>query len=139
MTEPVGSTTARSEAERLELYRLGTPCTVKAGCALTTEGAPGRDAFYVVAGHARVTADGVLLAHIGPDEFIGEMALIDHGPRSASVIAESPMQVLAFDASAFAALLDDERIARGVQRQLVGRLRAARKPTNPTNHRRKTS
>ncbi len=139
MIEPGRSTTERSEAERRELHRLGTLCTVKAGCALTTEGTPGRDAFYVVAGQARVTADGVLLAHIGPDEFIGEMALIDHGLRSASVVAESPMQVLNFDASAFAALLDDERIARSVQRQLVGRLRAAGQSTNRTNLRRNES
>ena len=137
MTEPVGSTTERSEAERRELYRLGTLCTVRAGCALTTEGTPGRDAFYVIEGRARVTANGVLVAHIGPDEFVGEMALIDHGCRSASVVAESPMRVLAFDAPAFAALLDDERLARGVQRQLVGRLRAAHRSTNPTNLRRK--
>ena len=139
MTEPVCTTAERSQAERLELYRLGTLCTVQAGCALTTEGTAGRDAFYVVTGHARVTADGTLVAHIGPDEFIGEMALIDHGPRSASVVAESPMQVLAFDASAFSALLDDRQVARGVQRQLVGRLRAARRSSNATNLRRKKS
>ena len=139
MTEPVRSTTEPREAERRALHHLGTLCSVKEGCALTTEGTPGRDAFYVIEGRARVTADGMLLAHIGPDEYIGEMALIDHGCRSASVVAESPMQVLAFDAPAFAALLDDERLARGVQRQLVGRLRATRHSTNPTNLRRKKS
>ena len=125
MTKPGHDHSERSEARLQELFRIGTLCTVKAGCALTTEGTPGRDAFYVVEGTARVTADGLLLAHVGPDQFIGEMALIDHGPRSASVVADSPMRVLAFDAPAFAALLDDRRLSRAVQRQLVRRLRAA--------------
>ena len=124
MTKPGHTHNQRSETDLRELYRFGTLCAVKPGCALTTEGTHGRDAFYVVDGTARVTTDGLLLAHLGPDQFIGEMALIDHGPRSASVVADSPMQVLAFDAAAFSALLDDRRLSRCVQRQLVERLRA---------------
>lgn len=133
MTKPPHSRSERSETDLRELFRIGTLCTVKAGSALTTEGTLGRDAFYVVEGTARVTADGLLVAHVGPDHFIGEMALIDHGPRSASVVADSPMRVLAFDAPAFAAVLDDRRLSRGVQRQLVERLRNTA-PSTPTNH-----
>jgi CRP/FNR family cyclic AMP-dependent transcriptional regulator len=138
MAKPGSSHNQRSEADLRHLHRIGTLCAVKPGCALTTEGLPGRDAFYVVEGTARVTTDGLLLAQVGPDQFVGEMALIDHGPRSASVVADSPMQVLAFDATAFSVLLDDRRLARSVQRQLVERLRATQlsTPSNQTHNRR---
>jgi CRP-like cAMP-binding protein len=38
---------------------------------------------------------------------IGEMALVDHRPRSASVIAESPMRLVAFDTDDFKRLLSE--------------------------------
>ena len=79
---------------------------------LVHEGSPGRDAFLVLEGTARVTAAGRLLAHVGPGDFVGEMALLDGGRRSASVTADSAMRVLAFDAPAFAALLDDPAFCR---------------------------
>ena len=114
----------------LELRDLGTPVGVRIGCSLITEGTPGRDVFLVVEGHARVTKDGRVIAHVGPGDFVGEMALIDHGPREASVTATTPMQVIAFDAPGFAALLDDPLVARELRRQLVARLRAAMTSTS---------
>jgi CRP-like cAMP-binding protein len=118
-----------------ELRHLGTPVGVRTGCSLITEGRPGRDVFLVVEGHARVTRDGRVIGHVGPGDFVGELALIDHGPREASVTATTPMQVVAFDAPGFAALLDDPLVAREVRRQLVARLRAAMNTnSNPTSH-----
>ena len=52
--------------------------------------------LVVAGGHGRV------LDTAGPGEAVGEMALIDHRPRSATVVAESPMTLLAFDTKAFA-------------------------------------
>ncbi len=121
----------RSIAEVAGQHGLGTRTAVRPGCALTTEGTFGRDAFIVVEGTARVTRDGGVVAEVGPDQFIGEMALIDHGPRSASVVATTPMRVLTFDAPAFASLLADPFIARELRRQVVGRLRSALL-SNPT-------
>lgn len=125
-------------AQLAELHGLGTLTVVRVGCPLTTEGTPGRDAFIVVEGIARVTKDGRLIAHVGPGDVVGEMALTDHGPRSASVVATSPMRVLTFDAPSFAALITDPLVSRELRRQVVERLRAALLPisTNqPTNRR----
>lgn len=109
---------------------LGTACAVGAGRDLTREGTPGRDAFFVLEGTARVTAEGHVVAHVGPGDFIGEFALIDAGPRSATVTAESPMRVLAFDAPAFASLLGDPQVSRTVLRALVARLRSSNNTTD---------
>jgi CRP-like cAMP-binding protein len=38
---------------------------------------------------------------------VGEMALVDHHPRTASVVAETPMRLLGFDTKAFKKLLTD--------------------------------
>jgi CRP/FNR family cyclic AMP-dependent transcriptional regulator len=115
------------------VFELGTACAVAAGRDLTKEGTPGREAFFVLEGTARVTAEGHVVAHIGPGDFVGEFALIDAGPRSATVTAESPMRVLAFDAPAFASLLDDPQANRTILRVLVARLRSSIDTTNRRN------
>ena len=66
--------------DRARLVRLGSVCQVSAGQVLTVEGTPGREAFVVLDGTARVTVGGHLVAHAGPGDFVGEMALADHGP-----------------------------------------------------------
>jgi CRP-like cAMP-binding protein len=118
-----GTTAAR-------VFELGTACAVAAGRDLMKEGAPGRDAFFVLEGTARVTAQGHVVAHLGPGEFVGELALIDAGPRSATVTAESPMRVLAFDAPTFVSLLGDPWVNRTILRALVARLRSSNNTTN---------
>jgi CRP-like cAMP-binding protein len=54
-----------------------------------------------------VYINGVHKATLGPGEMVGEMALIDHRPRSATVKALTPMKLLAFDAKRFKTLLDE--------------------------------
>jgi CRP-like cAMP-binding protein len=41
-----------------------------------------------------------------PGDYFGEMALLDHGPRHATVIAEGPMDVMVLDGREFWSLLD---------------------------------
>jgi len=125
MTTPEQHSQGRSLAEVASRHGLGTVASVRPGCPLTAEGGPARDAFFVLEGVARVTKDGRLVGEVGPGQFVGEMGLIDHRPRSASVVAVSAMRVVAFDAPGFEALLADPLVDREVRRQVVGRLRAA--------------
>ena len=122
-----------SDRDRTRLLRLGTVCRVSAGRELTVEGAPGREAFVVLDGTARVTIGGHLVAHAGPGDFVGEMALADHGPRSAGVIADTAMTLLVFDPRSFATLLDEPAVGRALRRALVARLRST--TTNNNNRR----
>jgi CRP-like cAMP-binding protein len=48
----------------------------------------------------------VRVAEFGPGDFFGEMALLERGPRQATVVADGPMQLLVLDGREFAGLLD---------------------------------
>ena len=65
-----------------------------AGDVLCQEGRVGRQAFVILDGEAAVDISGTRVGTLGPGNVVGEMALIDHGPRSATVTALSPMTVL---------------------------------------------
>jgi CRP-like cAMP-binding protein len=99
---------------------------IRAGAVLCREGDPATEAFLVDSGVAEVTVAGQHLAVIGPGETIGEMGLIDHQRRSATVTATTDMHVYVVDARRFQTLIDDvPTLARAVLRELAARLRAA--------------
>ena len=87
--------------------------------------------YIVISGRLKVMmgeADGkeVILGIIGPGEIFGEMGLIDDGPRSASVIAIEPCELLTVSRRAFKkCLVENIEVAMAVLRVLVRRLRAA--------------
>jgi CRP/FNR family cyclic AMP-dependent transcriptional regulator len=110
---------------RNNLLDQGIRCEVARGLELVHEGSAARDAFLVLDGSARVTARGRLVTRLGPGDFVGEIALLDGGRRSASVTADSAMRVLVFDAPAFAALLEDPAFCRILLRALAARVRSA--------------
>jgi len=80
---------------------------VAAGTELTTQGAVGREAFVIIGGSAGVTKDGRAAAELGPGDHFGEMALLDGGPRTATVTALTDMSVLVLSKPAFNAVLDE--------------------------------
>lgn len=90
------------------------------------------DALYILlSGKAKVVIDDgdgreVTLNVIGPSEFFGEMSLIDEKPRSASVEAIEPCEVLYISKPAFMSVLRDNfDVAMLMLRGVVGRLRDA--------------
>ncbi|MBI4493512.1 MAG: cyclic nucleotide-binding domain-containing protein [Chloroflexi bacterium] len=88
----------------LLLARL-VPLSVAAGEAIVRQGKPG-DRFYVVrAGAVEVVRDGEVLATLGPGEAFGEIALLLNVPRTATVRALEPTELLAFNAADFRDLL----------------------------------
>ncbi len=80
---------------------------VAAGTELTTQGTVGREAFVIIAGTAQVSKDGRAAAELGPGDHFGEMALLDGGPRTATVTALTDMTVLVLSKPAFNAVLDE--------------------------------
>jgi len=75
------------------------------GAPITTEGRQEGWFFVIVDGTARVERDGRTINQLGPGDFFGEVALIDGGPRTATVIAESDMRLLALKQQRFDDLL----------------------------------
>lgn len=91
------------ELRRVE--RLGTPVWVAAGRSVIREDGPGRECFVVVDGEFRVERRDRFLAVVGPGEFVGEMALLDLQPRTATVTAVRDSTVWAFTRREFATLM----------------------------------
>ena len=85
---------------------LGTDVDVEAGRVLAAEGDVGSEAFLILSGSAVCTRDGEEIATFGPGDFFGEMALLVHGPRTATITTTSPTSVRAFHRSEFDSLLD---------------------------------
>ncbi len=93
-----------------DLQRLGRAAdelAVPAGTQLTVQGAVGREAFVIVDGTAEVTKDDTVAATLGAGDHFGELALLDGGPRTATVTASSDMTVLVLSKPAFNAVLDE--------------------------------
>jgi CRP-like cAMP-binding protein len=97
-----------------------------AGKVLTRQGALGEEFLLIVDGSARVERDGKPIARLETGDFFGEMSLIDGNPRSASVIAESPITLLVVDGRSFRCLLDAvPGLRRKISVTLCERLRRA--------------
>lgn len=77
-----------------------------AGAVLAHQGRREREFIVILDGTARVERDGKVLAHLRAGDFCGELALIDGGPRSATVVAESPSVLLVMKRGTFVRLLD---------------------------------
>ena len=88
-----------TKKERTEIAKRSTSVEVEVGRVLCTQGSPGREAFVIIEGEASVTIDGTEVAMLGPGDLFGEMALLDGGPRVASVTAVTPMRLLALTRS----------------------------------------
>jgi CRP-like cAMP-binding protein len=109
-----------------KLSNLGTPVRIETGGALTKEGKQGREFYLIVEGDADVRHEGATIATLAAGGFFGEMALIDGLPRSADVVATSPMELLVFDPREFASLLNDyPSVSKRILRTMTLRLRAA--------------
>jgi len=94
------------------------------GRVLVREGEPGHECFIIIEGHARVERNGAVVATLGPDDVVGEWAPLTGGPRTATVTAEGPLDVLVIGQREFAALLDEiPGFANRVLHELAHRMR----------------
>lgn len=85
--------------------KLFTQIAVQEGHTFVRGGEPGREFFVITSGHATVTKDGESVAALGPSDFFGEMALISHDFRNATVTSTEPMTVLAANRREFESLM----------------------------------
>ncbi|MGH2978758.1 MAG: cyclic nucleotide-binding domain-containing protein [Solirubrobacterales bacterium] len=102
------------------------------GKTLTREGESGWEFFVVAEGKATARRGGRKVAEIGPGSFFGEMSLLDEGPRSATVIADTDMHLLVLSSRSFSSLIDEvPAVARRILRGMAERLRSSeRAPTH---------
>ncbi len=101
----------------VELYAPGEP--------IVREGERGDALFILVRGTATVERGGRVIATLGPGDAVGEMAVLDSEPRSATVRATSEVEALRMGSEAFYEILHEQvEIAEGVIRVLSQRVRS---------------
>jgi len=96
------------------------------GTVIAREGNPGVGLFVIVDGEAVVTIGGRRMAVLRRGDYFGEIALLDGGPRSATVTARSDVRLLGLTEWVFRGLLQEHpSIAVKTLESMAGRLRSA--------------
>ena len=90
-----------SKAELREVALSTDEIDLRDGHVLTREGRSGREFFILVEGTASVTQEGKEIAELKQGDWFGEIALLTHRPRTATVTATSPVRVLVLTDRAF--------------------------------------
>jgi signal transduction histidine kinase len=90
------------QAESDAFFELATQIDYPDAVEITREGDPGRGLFLLASGNVsidKMTIEGMseTLAILEPGECFGEMALVDHKPRSATVKAMGKAEVFGFE------------------------------------------
>ena len=99
------------------------------GEVITTQGESGLGFFVIEDGNASVSRNDEVVRNLGPGDFFGEVALIDEGPRSATVVATSNLTCRGMTAWEFKPFVEEHPdVAWALLQTLVGRLREAESP-----------
>ena len=94
------------------------------GATIVHEGAKGDELFLLLEGRAVVSRSGKTLTRLTAGDFFGEMAVIDGRPRTATVVADGPVDCLVLKQKDFKALLEgDPLLAWNLLGSLAARLR----------------
>jgi CRP-like cAMP-binding protein len=102
-----------------ELDRLARHAEIvdfRAGEVLMTEGETGHEFYAIIDGEVGVTTGGETVAKLGPGAYVGEMALLDPGPRTATVTALGDTQAVLLSSREFYAAIDE---VPGLSRKLL--------------------
>lgn len=98
---------ACSKKELQAIARATTEVHLADGHVLTTQDESSREAFVVVSGKVVVRRNNRKIAELGPGATIGDIGLLDRGPRTATVVANGPVDALVLTPQEFSALLAD--------------------------------
>jgi len=118
-----------SSLNRRELARVSKAAnvvSVKSGTEIVTAGTMGEEFYMILSGKAAVRRSGRKVAELGPGDYFGEMALLDSGPRSATVVADGDVTLVVIGQREFMGVLDETpEVARKLLVSLSARLREA--------------
>jgi len=107
-----------AETARIRRFTDGTP--------LVVDGHAASELFVILGGQVTVSVAGHVPLGLGAGSFVGELALLDGGTRSASVVADGSVVTLTITGRRFRKLMQAEpSIAVGIAEELARRLRAA--------------
>lgn len=100
------------------------------GATIVRRGEPGDTFYVIVEGEAKVKGpNGRTLSGLIPGDFFGEISLMDGGPRTATVVAETHLTALALSRKDFEALLRSEpKVTVGLLKHSATLLRRLERP-----------
>ncbi len=115
---------ACSKKELAKIARAGDQMRFDDGKVLTTQDEISREAFVIMEGKVSVRRNNRKIAELGAGSVVGELGLLDRGPRTATVVADGPIEVLVLGPREFAALLDEvPTISHKLMKALAARVR----------------
>ncbi len=127
MLQQVPLFSALNQKDLQRIAAAGRVLEFEAGHNLTQEGELGVAFFLILEGRATVLA-GKRKRALGPGDFLGEIALLDGGPRTATVVSETPITCFTLVSWAFKPILmQSPQLAHKLLVELCARLRAVEK------------
>jgi len=105
-----------SKQELAAVAAVADETDLSEGKELTKQGQPGREFVVLVEGRADVRQDGRKLRTLKDGDFFGEIALVTGRPRTATVVATTPVRVLVITDRSFRALLEQ---SPGIQKKVL--------------------
>ena len=115
-----------SRRELARVARASDAVEVPAGNAVVAQDRPGHELYLILDGSAVVRRNGRRAATLGAGDYFGELAILDGGPRSASVEAATDLRLLVIGQRSFSGVLDEiPAVARKLLVGMAARLRDA--------------
>ncbi len=107
-----------------KIARAGDEVVMPAGSVIVDQGQTGREAFVILEGTALVKRNNKKVAQLGSGAVLGELSLLDHGPRTATVVAETDVSLLVIGQRQFLGVIDEvPALAHKLMSTLAGRIR----------------
>jgi CRP/FNR family cyclic AMP-dependent transcriptional regulator len=114
-----------SRRELREVLNAATEVEFAPGATIVKEGQEAKDFYLISSGRARLVVRAIREAPLNTGDYFGEISVIDGGPRSATVTAESHVSALRLNRESFLRILDQHgSIGRKILAEMCRRLRA---------------
>jgi len=107
-----------------KIAKAGDEVSLPAGSLVIDQGQTGREAFIIISGTATVRRNGKKVATLSSGAVVGELSLLDHGPRTASVTTDTDCVMLVISQRQFLAVIDAiPALSHKLLATLAGRIR----------------
>lgn len=114
-----------SNKELEKVAKASDEISMTSGTLIVDQGQTGREAFVIMSGDVTVKRNNRKVATLGPGDVVGELSLLDHGPRTATAICETDCTLLVIDQRRFLSVIDDvPAISHKLLASLASRIRA---------------
>lgn len=101
---PLFSACSKRELERVA--KSADEIDMHEGALIVDQGDTGREAFVILSGDVTIKRNGRKIASLGAGDVVGELSLLDHGPRTATAVCATDCTLLVIDQKRFIGVLD---------------------------------